>query len=89
MMDTDFERVQAARQMVTKAQKHRASYQTMHGLHVLLSLITAGFWIPIWALVAWSNARERRRADRWQVEAQAVIDDALLSRQIQAPRITS
>jgi hypothetical protein len=35
--------------------------QTSHGLHVLLSLLTVGFWLPIWALVALSNSIERNK----------------------------
>lgn len=37
-------------------------YKTNHILHLLLSLITAGFWIPVWFLVALSNANERMKA---------------------------
>lgn len=31
---------------------------TSHVLHLLLSLITFGLWIPIWLLVAASNGRD-------------------------------
>lgn len=33
--------------------------QTSHVLHLLLSLITAGLWLPIWLLVACSNCSAR------------------------------
>lgn len=56
--------VQLANVIDQSAQQRIARYQTMHGLHVLLSLITAGLWIIVWALVAWSNGRERDRATR-------------------------
>ena len=42
----------------------RQSYNTNHILHLLLSIITVGCWIPIWVLVAISNALERNKIDR-------------------------
>lgn len=37
---------------------------TMHLLHVVLSIITVGFWIPVWILVATSNSIKNNRIDR-------------------------
>lgn len=37
---------------------------TSHVLHLVLSLITVGFWIPVWILVTLSNSIENRRIDR-------------------------
>ena len=34
-------------------------YKTSHVLHFLLTLITAGLWIPVWFIVAQSNASKR------------------------------
>lgn len=45
---------------LTKLQK----YRTSHLLHLVLSIITAGFWIPVWLLVTISNANERQKAER-------------------------
>jgi hypothetical protein len=42
----------------------RADHKTSHLLHLVLSIITAGFWIPVWILVAISHALERGRIDR-------------------------
>ena len=39
-------------------------YRTSHLLHLVLSIITAGFWVPVWILVTISNASERHRAER-------------------------
>ena len=36
-------------------------YRTSHVLHLLLSLVSIGLWIPVWALVSLSNGIERRR----------------------------
>lgn len=47
-----------AMQLMSKKKK------TNHVLHLLLSLITAGMWIPIWILVAVSNSLENIRIDR-------------------------
>lgn len=41
-----------------------ARIKTSHVLHLLLSIITAGLWLPIWLLVAFSNVIERKRAER-------------------------
>jgi len=38
--------------------------KTSHVLHLLVSLITMGLWIPIWLLVAISNNLENSRIDR-------------------------
>jgi len=42
----------------------RNDHRTSHVLHLLLSVITAGLWVPIWLLVALSHANERRKIDR-------------------------
>ena len=42
----------------------RADHKTAHVLHLLLSVITAGLWIPIWLLVAISHANERKKIDK-------------------------
>jgi len=34
--------------------------RTNHVLHLLLSIVTAGIWIPVWILVALNNADKRR-----------------------------
>jgi hypothetical protein len=35
------------------------SKKTNHVLHLLLSLITAGFWVPVWIMVACANCSAR------------------------------
>jgi len=42
----------------------RQAQKTSHILHLLLSIITAGLWIPIWILVAISNSIEIAKIDR-------------------------
>lgn len=42
----------------------REDYKTSHILHLLLSVITCGFWIPVWFLVAITNSAGRARIDR-------------------------
>ena len=37
---------------------------TSHVLHLILSLVTVGFWVPVWILVTLSNSIENRRIDR-------------------------
>ena len=37
---------------------------TSHVLHLILSLITVGFWVPVWIIVALSNSIENARIDR-------------------------
>ena len=37
---------------------------TSHVLHLILSLITVGFWVPVWIIVCISNAIENYKVDR-------------------------
>lgn len=50
------------RRNVLKAKSALERRKTSHVLHLLLSIITCGIWIPIWVLVAVSQANERRKA---------------------------
>lgn len=34
-------------------------YQTNHILHLLLSIVTAGLWIPVWVIIAAANQQRR------------------------------
>lgn len=42
----------------------REDHKTSHVLHLLLSVITVGLWIPVWLLVAISHANERAKIDK-------------------------
>jgi len=42
----------------------RADHKTSHLLHLLLSVITAGMWIPVWFLVALRHQLTRDSIDR-------------------------
>ena len=42
----------------------RADYQTSHVMHLILSILTIGLWVPIWILCAISNSLERSKIDR-------------------------
>lgn len=37
---------------------------TSHVLHLILSIVTVGFWVPVWVIVALSNSIENARIDR-------------------------
>lgn len=41
----------------------RTDYQPQHVLHLLLSLLTLGLWLPVWALVGISHRNERAKID--------------------------
>jgi hypothetical protein len=41
----------------------RSDHKTAHILHLILSVLTVGFWIPIWILVAVSHSLERKKID--------------------------
>ncbi len=41
----------------------RADYQPAHVLHLLLSLISLGLWLPIWLIVAISHSSVRSQID--------------------------
>ena len=49
------------KRMLTELKKQQ--YRTRHLLHLVLSVLTAGLWIPIWILCAISNANERQKLD--------------------------
>lgn len=38
--------------------------RTMHILHFLISLVTAGLWVFVWIIVALSNHLENKKTDR-------------------------
>ena len=42
----------------------RADHQTAHLLHLVLSVVTVGIWVPVWILVTLSHGIERRKIDR-------------------------
>jgi len=42
----------------------RADHKTAHLLHLVLSVITMGFWVPVWMLVTLSHSLERSKIDR-------------------------
>jgi cytochrome c biogenesis protein CcdA len=42
----------------------RADHKTSHLLHLLLTVITAGMWIPVWFLVALRHQLTRDSIDR-------------------------
>ena len=37
---------------------------TSHVLHLILSLVTVGLWLPVWIIVTLSNSIQNRRIDR-------------------------
>lgn len=42
----------------------RSDYKTSHLLHLVLSMVTIGIWLPVWALVTISNLNEIRKIDK-------------------------
>jgi hypothetical protein len=42
----------------------RSDHKTAHILHLFLSVITMGFWVPVWIIVAVSHANERGKIDK-------------------------
>lgn len=49
---------------ILEAQERLSRYRTSHILHLILTLITLGIWIPIWVLTDISNSIERTKAMR-------------------------
>jgi hypothetical protein len=41
-----------------------AKKNTSHLLHIILSVITVGFWVVVWIVVALSNSNENAKIDR-------------------------
>lgn len=48
--------------------------KTSHVFHLLMSMLTAGFWLIIWWLCALSNAWENRKIDKQINQLLAVKD---------------
>lgn len=48
---------------VRRHERRASNARTSHVLHLLLSLLTLGLWIPVWMLAGLSNAVERSRAE--------------------------
>ncbi|MEK6202076.1 MAG: hypothetical protein N2A40_06610 [Desulfobulbaceae bacterium] len=46
---------------------------TNHILHLILSLITMGFWIIAWLLIAYSNSAQRARLETLMDESRKTI----------------
>ena len=42
----------------------RADHKTAHLLHLILSLISVGIWIPFWIIVTVSHSLERKKIDK-------------------------
>ncbi len=38
--------------------------KTSHALHLLLSLVTFGFWLPVWIMVAIGHNHHNNKIDR-------------------------
>ena len=51
----------------------RADHKTSHILHLLLCIPTAGFWIPVWIMVALSHRSERGKIDRRLMNSQNTV----------------
>lgn len=49
---------------VHRLERQLESRRPNHILHLLLSLVTAGLWIPIWFLMSINDALERGRLER-------------------------
>jgi hypothetical protein len=48
----------------TKVELLSGEYRTNHVLHLILSILTGGFWILVWVLVAWRNDARRVEAEK-------------------------
>jgi len=59
------------RQSTAQLLAKRNDHKTAHVLHLLLSVLTAGLWVPLWLLVALSHANERQKIDRQLAEREA------------------
>lgn len=49
---------------IHKVERQLQTRRPNHILHLLLSLITVGIWLPIWLLVSLNDAIERGRLER-------------------------
>jgi len=42
----------------------RSDKQTNHILHLFLSVVTGGFWLPVWLVVAHFNQKAQQKIDK-------------------------
>ena len=49
---------------LNKLQRQYSSEKTSHLVHFVLSLLTGGFWVPIWILSALSTSSSKSRYER-------------------------
>ena len=57
-----------------KAQNALANAKTSHIFHLIMSIITAGFWIPIWLLMGIINIIRRKAIER-RIDTIAVSEE--------------
>ena len=53
-------------------------WQTWHVMHFLLSVVTVGFWIPIWILFTLVNSQHNRMIDHRLMMATVTKNDDYL-----------
>jgi hypothetical protein len=48
---------------------YKDPFETNHVLHLLLSVVTCGLWLPVWAIIGWRNSERRDRRAYLQRQA--------------------
>lgn len=60
---------------IHKMELQYAKTNTNHILHLLLSMITVGFWLIVWFVIANSNARRRVKLEKLISESKSALID--------------
>lgn len=60
---------------LVKIERALSKAYTNHVLHLLLSLITMGFWVIIWLLIANGNIRKRMKLEKLIEESKKSINE--------------
>jgi len=49
---------------INRELRNLEKYKTNHLFHLVLSVVTAGIWVPAWLVFTISNANERHKAEK-------------------------
>lgn len=62
--------------VILKLQARLARANTNHLLHLFLSILTAGFWVPVWIMVTVFTSIKRSRIERTLYKVSAIPQSA-------------
>lgn len=78
---TKTDRIYSLERQINKLNGEIIDTKTNHILHLLLTLVSMGFWLPLWIVFALGNANQRQklkaRQSKLELQLDLLIEDAL------------